>query len=58
MHIVCCVKQVPDTAQVKIDPDTNTLIRSGVESICSLSGTGHSTTFVALKQVIPVLAHK
>jgi electron transfer flavoprotein beta subunit len=35
MHIVCCIKQVPDTAQVKIDPDTNTLIRSGVESICN-----------------------
>jgi electron transfer flavoprotein beta subunit len=35
MHIVCCVKQVPDTAQVKIDPETNTLIRSGVESICN-----------------------
>jgi electron transfer flavoprotein beta subunit len=35
MHIVCCIKQVPDTAQVKIDPETNTLIRSGVESICN-----------------------
>jgi len=35
MHIVSCVKQVPDTAQVKIDPETNTLIRSGVESICN-----------------------
>ncbi len=35
MHIVCCIKQVPDTAQVKIDPDTNTLMRSGVESICN-----------------------
>ena len=35
MRIVCCIKQVPDTAQVKIDPDTNTLIRSGVESICN-----------------------
>jgi electron transfer flavoprotein beta subunit len=35
MHIVCCIKQVPDTAQVKIDPDTNTLVRSGVESICN-----------------------
>jgi electron transfer flavoprotein beta subunit len=33
MHIVCCIKQVPDTAQVKIDPTTNTLIRAGVESI-------------------------
>jgi len=35
MHIVCCVKQVPDTTQVKIDPETNTLIRAGVESICN-----------------------
>jgi electron transfer flavoprotein beta subunit len=35
MHIVCCIKQVPDTAQVKIDPLTNTLIRAGVESICN-----------------------
>jgi electron transfer flavoprotein beta subunit len=35
MHVVCCIKQVPDTAQVKIDPETNTLIRSGVESICN-----------------------
>jgi electron transfer flavoprotein beta subunit len=33
MHIVCCIKQVPDTAEVKIDPETNTLMRSGVESI-------------------------
>jgi len=33
MHFVCCIKQVPDTAEVKIDPQTNTLIRSGVEAI-------------------------
>jgi electron transfer flavoprotein beta subunit len=33
MHFVCCIKQVPDTTEVKIDPQTNTLIRSGVESI-------------------------
>jgi electron transfer flavoprotein beta subunit len=35
MHIVCCIKQVPDTTHVKIDPETNTLIRTGVESICN-----------------------
>lgn len=35
MHIVTCIKQVPDTTQVKIDPETNTLIRAGVESICN-----------------------
>lgn len=33
MHFVCCIKQVPDTAEVKIDPETNTLVRAGVESI-------------------------
>ncbi len=35
MHIVCCIKQVPDTTKVKIDPETNTLMRAGVESICN-----------------------
>lgn len=33
MEIVVCVKQVPDTTEVKIDPITNTLIRQGVPSI-------------------------
>ena len=33
MNFVCCMKQVPNTAEIKIDPITNTLIRSGVESI-------------------------
>jgi electron transfer flavoprotein beta subunit len=33
MNIIVCIKQVPDTGSVKIDPTTNTLIRSGVPSI-------------------------
>ena len=33
MHIVCLVKQVPDTTEIKIDKETNTLIRAGVKSI-------------------------
>ncbi|WP_366923382.1 electron transfer flavoprotein subunit beta/FixA family protein [Metallumcola ferriviriculae] len=33
MHIVVCAKQVPDTSEVRIDPETNTLIREGVPSI-------------------------
>jgi len=33
MKIVVCVKQVPDTMNVRIDPETNTLIRDGVPSI-------------------------
>ena len=33
MNILLCVKQVPDTTEIKIDPVTNTLIRAGVPSI-------------------------
>lgn len=33
MNILVCVKQVPDTTQVRIDPVTNTLIREGVPAI-------------------------
>ena len=33
MKIVVCIKQVPDTVEVKLDPKTNTLIRDGVPSI-------------------------
>lgn len=33
MNILVCVKQVPDTTEIKIDPVKNTLIREGVPSI-------------------------
>ncbi len=33
MQIVACIKQVPDTTQVQIDPVTNTLIREGIPFI-------------------------
>jgi len=33
MNLVVCIKQVPDTADVKIDPRTNTLMREGVRSM-------------------------
>lgn len=33
MNIIVCIKQVPGTTQVKINPETNTLIREGVEAI-------------------------
>ena len=33
MNIIVCIKQVPDTTEVKINPETNTLIREGVPSI-------------------------
>lgn len=33
MKILVCIKQVPDTSEVTLDPETNTLIRKGVRSI-------------------------
>ncbi len=33
MNIVVCVKQVPDAKDVRLDPETNTLAREGVQSI-------------------------
>lgn len=33
MNIIVCIKQVPDTSEVKINPETNTLIREGMPSI-------------------------
>lgn len=33
MLVIACIKQVPDTTQVKIDPVTNTLVREGIPFI-------------------------
>lgn len=33
MKIIVCIKQVPDTTNVRINPETNTLVREGVQSI-------------------------
>jgi len=33
MNIIVCIKQVPETTHVQIDPQTNTLMREGVKSI-------------------------
>ncbi len=33
MRIIVCIKQVPDTTDVKIDPERGTLIREGVPSV-------------------------
>ena len=33
MKFIVCIKQVPDTTEVKVDPETGTIIREGVPSI-------------------------
>ncbi|WP_411756356.1 hypothetical protein [Sinorhizobium meliloti] len=30
MHLVVCIKQVPDSAQIRVHPVTNTIMRQGV----------------------------
>ncbi len=36
MHIVVCIKQVPKTLDVRVDPVTHNLIREGIESTINL----------------------
>jgi len=33
IKIAVCIKQVPGTTEIKIDPETNTLVREGIENI-------------------------
>ncbi len=33
MHIVVCIKQVPDSAQIRVHPVTNTIMRQGVPTV-------------------------
>ena len=33
LKIIVCIKQVPGIMEIKINPDTNTLIREGIENI-------------------------
>ncbi len=40
MNIIVCIKQVPDTTEIKIDPVKGTLIREGVPSIMNPDDKG------------------
>lgn len=50
MNIVVCLKQVPGTTKVKIDPQTNTLIREGIENIVNPFDTYALEEGVRLKE--------
>jgi electron transfer flavoprotein beta subunit len=50
MNIVVCLKQVPGTTEVKIDPQTNTLIRQGIENIINPFDTYALEEAVRLKE--------
>ncbi len=49
MKIVVCIKQVPDTNEVKLDPVTGTLIRDGVPSIINPDDKAGLEAALALK---------
>jgi len=49
LHVAVCVKQVPDTTQVRVNPETNTLIREGIPSIVNPYDTHAVEEAVALK---------
>jgi electron transfer flavoprotein beta subunit len=50
MNLIVCVKQVPNTTEIKIDPVTNTLIREGVESVLNPFDTYAIEEAVRLKE--------
>ncbi len=49
MKIVVCIKQVPDTTEIKINPATGTLIRDGVPSIMNPDDKGGLEVALQLK---------
>ena len=49
MKIVVCIKQVPDTTEVRLDPVTGTLIRDGVPSIINPDDKGGLELALGLK---------
>ena len=53
MRIVVCIKQVPDTTEVRLDPKTNTLIREGVPSIINPDDKAGLEAALELKESVP-----
>lgn len=53
MKIVVCIKQVPDTSEVEIDPQTNTLIRTGIPVIINPDDKSGIEAALALRGQIP-----
>lgn len=49
MKIIVCIKQVPDTTEIKLDPVTGTMIRDGVPSIMNPDDKGGLELALQLK---------
>ena len=53
MKIIVCMKQVPDTTEVRLDPVTNTLIRDGVPSIINPDDKCGIEAALQIKEKVP-----
>ena len=51
MFVIACIKQVPDTAEVKMDPETGTLIREGIPSVINPSDVNAVEECLKLKDL-------
>ncbi|MDX9891310.1 MAG: electron transfer flavoprotein subunit beta/FixA family protein [Bacteroidales bacterium] len=49
MKIIVCIKQVPDTTEIKLNPETGTMIRDGVPSIMNPDDKGGLEMALTLK---------
>jgi electron transfer flavoprotein beta subunit len=49
MKIIVCIKQVPDTTEIKLNPETGTMIRDGVPSIMNPDDKGGLEMALSLK---------
>ncbi len=50
MNVIVCLKQVPGTTEVKINPETNTLVRQGIKNIINPFDTYALEEAVRLKE--------
>ena len=53
MKIVVCIKQVPDTTEVMIDEETNTLIRTGIPLIINPDDKSGIEAALVLREQLP-----
>ncbi len=53
MKIIVCVKQVPNTNEIKINPETGTLIREGVPSILNHDDANALELALSIKDINP-----
>ncbi|MDR2511998.1 MAG: electron transfer flavoprotein subunit beta/FixA family protein [Bacteroidales bacterium] len=49
MNIIVCIKQVPDTTEIKLNPETGTMIRDGIPSIMNPDDKGGLEIALQLK---------